>query len=156
LCLFTLEPSPFTPLLSLKAYFQQNRQSESLISPGTNPIHHLFDIRGPRRAKPDAICCFLQGYGPFIWYPFVTNVVIAFASFQLGARVAQISQTLRLTCQGRSVPFQQAVVGSRDHFGSDPKPDRSSNGRSRRSRPPASRAAGEESTPRPKARRRGL
>src|SRR5438874_11458224 len=40
-----LEPSPFTPLLSLAAVFQQKWQSKSLISPGTNQFHSLFDIQ---------------------------------------------------------------------------------------------------------------
>src|SRR5437588_6267625 len=59
-----LEPSPFTPLLSLTAYVRPKWQSKILISPGTNRFRSLFDIRLRCRAKPDAICCFQQGYGP--------------------------------------------------------------------------------------------
>ena len=61
-----LEPSPFTPLLSLTADFQQKWKLKILISPGTNPLQFLFDIRLTGQARPDAICCFLQGYGPWI------------------------------------------------------------------------------------------
>jgi hypothetical protein len=40
----TLEPSPFTPLLSLTADFQQKWQPIMLISPGTNPLQTHFVI----------------------------------------------------------------------------------------------------------------
>jgi len=43
--LFTLEPSPFTPLLSLKAYFRPKWHSKILISPGTNPLRTPFVTR---------------------------------------------------------------------------------------------------------------
>jgi DNA-binding XRE family transcriptional regulator len=39
-----VEPSPFTPLLSLTADFQQKWQPKMLISPGTNPLQTHFVI----------------------------------------------------------------------------------------------------------------
>jgi hypothetical protein len=45
LCLFTLEPSPFTPLLSFRAGFQPKWQPEMLISPGTDPLRTHFVTR---------------------------------------------------------------------------------------------------------------
>jgi len=41
----SVEPSPFTPLLSLKAYFRPKWHSKILISPGTNPLRTHFVTR---------------------------------------------------------------------------------------------------------------
>ncbi len=71
LCLFTLEPSPFTPLLSLKAYFRPKWHSKILISPTTNRFRSPFDILGELVTTKMNVKCldvtpFLlpAGYGP--------------------------------------------------------------------------------------------
>jgi hypothetical protein len=66
LCLFTLEPSPFTPLLSLTADFQQKWQPEMLISPGTNPLQHLFDTGPEKPGEVRQFWAFVQVTDPSV------------------------------------------------------------------------------------------
>jgi hypothetical protein len=59
-----VEPSPFTPLLSLKAYFRPKWYSKTLISPGTNPLQHLFDTGPEKPGEVRQFWAFLQVTDP--------------------------------------------------------------------------------------------
>jgi hypothetical protein len=62
------EPTGSGTFLSFAAFLQPKWKIDEVDFSWVEPLKprdpNLFDIRLKCRAKPDAICCFLQGYGP--------------------------------------------------------------------------------------------